>query len=200
MGQVIPPDSAENGQSGEPRQQTGGKNGWAAELWDWVKTIAIAFVIMVLLNMFVFNLSTVKGESMQPTLTASERLFINKVVYRFAEPKHGDVIVLKDPSDGPDKKEFLVKRIVGVPGDTIEVKNQKLYVNGVPQEEKYTDVPIEDPGFKPVKLEEGRYFVMGDNRHLGKSKDSRMFGSVKESDIVGRAEFIFWPLSEIKKL
>ncbi|AYB46416.1 signal peptidase I [Paenibacillus lautus] len=200
MGQVIPPDSTEHGENNGPQNQPAKKNGWAAELWDWVKTIAIAFVIMVLLNMFVFNLSMVKGESMQPTLVASERLFINKVVYRFSEPSHGDVIVLKDPSDGPDKKEFLVKRVVGVPGDTIEVKDQKLYVNGVAQEEGYTDVPIEDPGFEPVTLEEGRYFVMGDNRHLGKSKDSRMFGSVKESDIVGRAEFIFWPLSEIKKL
>ena len=200
MGQVIPPDSTEHGENNGPQNQPAKKNGWAAELWDWVKTIAIAFVIMVLLNMFVFNLSMVKGESMQPTLVASERLFINKVGYRFSEPSHGDVIVLKDPSDGPDKKEFLVKRVVGVPGDTIEVKDQKLYVNGVAQEEGYTDVPIEDPGFEPVTLEEGRYFVMGDNRHLGKSKDSRMFGSVKESDIVGRAEFIFWPLSEIKKL
>lgn len=200
MGQVISPDSTEQGENNGPQNQPGKKNSWAAELWDWVKTIAIAFVIMVLLNMFVFNLSMVKGESMQPTLVASERLFINKVVYRFAEPGHGDVIVLKDPSDGPDKKEFLVKRVVGVPGDTIEVKDQKLYVNGVAQQEGYTDVPIEDPGFEPITLEEGRYFVMGDNRHLGKSKDSRMFGSVKESDIVGRAEFIFWPLSEIKKL
>ncbi|MBT2763224.1 signal peptidase I [Paenibacillus sp. ISL-20] len=200
MGQVISPDSTEHGENNEPQNQPGKKNGWAAELWDWVKTIAIAFVIMVLLNMFVFNLSMVKGESMQPTLVASERLFINKVVYRFSEPSHGDVIVLKDPSDGPDKKEFLVKRVVGVPGDTIEVKDQKLYVNGVAKQEGYTDVPIEDPGFEPIVLEEGRYFVMGDNRHLGKSKDSRMFGSVKESDIVGRAEFIFWPLSEIKKL
>ena len=200
MGQVISPDSTEHGENNGPQNQPGKKNGWAAELWDWVKTIAIAFVIMVLLNMFVFNLSMVKGESMQPTLVASERLFINKVVYRFSAPSHGDVIVLKDPSDGPDKKEFLVKRVVGVPGDTIEVKDQKLYVNGVAQQEGYTDVPIEDPGFEPIVLEEGRYFVMGDNRHLGKSKDSRMFGSVKESDIVGRAEFIFWPLSEIKKL
>ena len=122
MGQVIPPDSTEHGENNGPQNQPAKKNGWAAELWDWVKTIAIAFVIMVLLNMFVFNLSMVKGESMQPTLVASERLFINKVVYRFSEPSHGDVIVLKDPSDGPDKKEFLVKRVVGVPGDTIEVR------------------------------------------------------------------------------
>ncbi|MGM1047047.1 signal peptidase I [Paenibacillus uliginis N3/975] len=200
MGQVIPPGSSENGDASNSQGKPAEKNSWAAELWDWVKTIAIAFCIMVLLNMFVFNLSMVKGESMKPTLEASERLFINKLVYRFADPNRGDVIVLKDPSTGPDRKEFLVKRVIGLPGDTVEVKGHILYVNGEAQEEPYTDVPIEDPDFGPVTLEEGRYFVMGDNRHLRKSKDSREFGSVKESDIVGRAEFILWPLSKIKGL
>ena len=200
MGQVIPPGPGGDGDASDSQGKPVEKNSWATELWDWVKTIAIAFCIMVLLNMFVFNLSMVKGESMEPTLEASERLFINKLVYRFADPGRGDVIVLKDPSNGPDKKEFLVKRIVGLPGDTVEVKGHILYVNGVAQEESYTDVPIEDPDFAPLTLEEGSYFVMGDNRHLRKSKDSREFGSVKESDIVGRAEFILWPLSKIKGL
>ncbi|WP_106768944.1 signal peptidase I [Paenibacillus faecalis] len=200
MGQIIPPGSNESEDTSNAKGKSAGKNGWAAELWDWVKTIAIAFGIMVLLNMFVFNLSMVKGESMEPTLEASERLFINKLVYRFSEPDRGDVIVLKDPSTGPDQKEFLVKRIIGIPGDTVEVKGHILYVNGVAQDEPYTDSPIEDPDFGPVKLEEDRYFVMGDNRHLRKSKDSREFGSIKRSDIVGRAEFILWPLSEIKGL
>lgn len=200
MGQFIPPDSSENGDAVTPPDFAPEKSSWVTELWDWVKTIAIAFCIMVLLNMFVFNLSMVKGESMQPTLEESERLFINKMVYRFADPDRGDVIVLKDPSNGPDKKEFLVKRIVGLPGDTVEVKGHILYVNGEAQEETYTDVPIEDPDFAPVTLEEGRYFVMGDNRHHRKSKDSREFGSVKQSDIVGRAEFILWPLSKVRGL
>lgn len=200
MGQLNSPGSSDNGDQVNPQEAAAEKNSWVTELWDWVKTIAIAFCIMVLLNMFVFNLSMVKGESMQPTLEASERLFINKLVYQFADPDRGDVIVLKDPSNGPDKKEFLVKRIVGLPGDTVEVKGHILYVNGEAQEESYTDVPIEDPDFAPITIEEDHYFVMGDNRHLRKSKDSREFGSVKESDIVGRAEFILWPLSKIKGL
>ncbi|NMO98089.1 signal peptidase I [Paenibacillus lemnae] len=197
MGQTVPPDST--GKNEAPESNKSG-NSFGAELWDWFKTIAIAFCIMMLLNVFVFNLSMVKGESMEPTLTASERLFINKIGYRFSDPQRGDVIVLKDPSDGPDKKEFLVKRVVGVPGDTVEVKGHILYVNGEAQEEKYTDVPIEDPDMEPVTLEKNHYFVMGDNRHFQKSKDSRRFGSVNKSDIVGKAEFIFWPLSEIKGL
>lgn len=200
MKQAFPPDSSGNEDTTGSADKPAGKNSLSAELWDWVKTIAIAFGIMVLLNMFVFNLSMVKGESMEPTLEASERLFINKIVYRFAEPARGDVIVLRDPSEGPDKKDFLVKRVVGIPGDAIEVKGHILYVNGKPQEEAYTDVPIEDPDFGPLKLEDGRYFVMGDNRHFQKSKDSRKFGSISKSHIVGRAEFIFWPLTKIKGL
>lgn len=200
MNQAFPPEPNGNEDNTGPADKASGKNSLSAELWDWVKTIAIAFAIMVLLNMFVFNLSMVKGESMEPTLEASERLFINKIVYRFADPGRGDVIVLKDPSNGPDKKDFLVKRIVGTPGDVIEVKGHMLYINGKAQEETYTDVPIEDPDFGPLKLEDGRYFVMGDNRHFQMSKDSRKFGSITKTEIVGRAEFIFWPLSKIKGL
>lgn len=79
---------------------------WGAELWDWVKTIVIAFVIMMLLNLFVFNLSMVKGQSMQPTLVEKDRLFVNKIVYDFGTPSRSDVIVLRDPSEGVEKKIF----------------------------------------------------------------------------------------------
>ncbi|GIO32144.1 MULTISPECIES: signal peptidase I [Paenibacillus] len=176
------------------------KRSFAAEVWDWAKTIVIAFVIMMLLNLFVFNLSMVKGQSMQPTLHERERLFIDKIVYDFKTPSRGEIVVLHDPSNGPDRKEYLVKRVIGVPGDTVEVKNHKLYVNGEPQTEPYTEVEIQDPDFGPLKLDKDHYFVMGDNRHLGASKDSRSFGSVSAKDIVGRAEFIFWPVSQIRGL
>ena len=187
----------EQNQNSVPEQS--GKS-WTAELWDWVKTIVVAFVIMMLLNLFVFNLSMVKGQSMQPTLVEHDRLFVNKMVYHFGEPSRSDVIVLRDPSEGTGKKDYLVKRIVGLPGDTIEVKDHHLYVNGVQQTESYTDIEVQDPDFGPITLESDRFFVMGDNRHEGKSKDSRLFGSITSSEIVGKAEFIFWPFFEMKKL
>lgn len=108
--------------------------------------------------------------------------------------------MLRDPSEDVGRKDYLVKRIVGLPGDTIEVKDHLLYVNGVKQAESYTDIEVQDPDFGPITLEPDHYFVMGDNRHEGKSKDSRMFGSITSSEIVGKAEFIFWPFSEMKKL
>lgn len=180
---------------GEPK-----KAGWKAELWDWVKTVVVVFVIMMLLNLFVFNLSMVKGQSMQPTLVERERLFVNKIIYDFSTPKHGEVVVLHDPSQDDTKKEFLVKRVIGVPGDVVEVKEHKLYLNGQLQQEDYIDVDIQDEDFAEITLGDDQYFVMGDNRHLGESKDSRYFGTVTSDLIVGRAEFIFWPFNKIRGL
>ncbi|WP_339304266.1 signal peptidase I [Paenibacillus sp. FSL R5-0519] len=189
--------SEERNQPPKPEQP---EKSWVVELWDWVKTIVVAFVIMMLLNLFVFNLSMVKGQSMQPTLVERDRLFVNKIVYHLDTPSRSDVIVLRDPSEGVEKKDFLVKRIVGLPGDTIEVRDHHLYVNGEQQAETYTDIEVQDPDFGPITLEPDHFFVMGDNRHEGKSKDSRVFGSITSDQIVGKAEFIFWPFSELKKL
>ncbi|MEK0312688.1 signal peptidase I [Cohnella sp. 56] len=173
---------------------------WRRELWEWLRALGIAFTIVILLWAFVFRLSTVKGESMQPTLYEHEWLFVNKIAYELGKPKAGDVVILKDPSDGPDKKKYLVKRIIGVPGDTIEGRGGQLYVNGELRVEPYTDSEIEDGDFGPVQVGEGKYFIMGDNRHLGASKDSRTFGEVDESILLGRTEFIMWPIVRWKVL
>ncbi|WP_018753446.1 signal peptidase I [Paenibacillus sanguinis] len=173
---------------------------WVAELWDILKTMVVAFLIMLLLNVYVFNLSMVKGQSMEPTLKEQERLFVDKLVYWFTDPRQGEVVILKDPSMDAGRKSFLVKRVVAVPGDTVEVRNQLLIVNGQPLNEVYTDTLIEDGDMEEQVLGEGQYFVMGDNRHAGRSKDSRYFGSVSEELIVGRAEFVFWPVGRVRGL
>jgi signal peptidase I len=177
-----------------------GTQSFMTELWDWVKSIGTALVIVFVLHTFVFNLSTVKGSSMQPTLEDGEWLFVNKWVYWVGEPKRGDVVILKDPSGGFGKREYLVKRIVALPGDTVEVKNHELYVNGEKYNEPYIDVQFEDADFSSLTVEKGHYFVIGDNRHAGASRDSRSFGSVPDEMIKGRADFILWPLKKIKKL
>jgi len=173
---------------------------WAVELWEWVRTLAIALTVVLLLHYFVFNLSTVEGHSMEPTLSEKEWLFVNKVSYLFAEPERGEVVILKDPSDRPDKKEFLVKRIVGIPGDIIEIRDGQLYRNSELIVERYTDTEIEDADTEPYKLEAGMYFVMGDNRHAHASFDSRSFGAVSRDAIRGRADFILWPITKLKAL
>ena len=114
--------------------------------------------------------------------------------------KRGDVVILKDPSDGEARKEYLVKRIVGMPGDTLEIRKGELYINGELKVESYTDAPIEDGDFGPTTVSPGHFFVLGDNRHLNASKDSREFNEVPADLIKGRADMIVWPISKWAKL
>ncbi|MBW4085115.1 signal peptidase I [Paenibacillus sp. S150] len=174
--------------------------GWVRDVRDWAITAVVVFALMSLLNIFVFNVSTVIGQSMQPTLFEGEKLIINKLALTFKSPGRGDVIVLHDPSTGPDRKDYLVKRIIGIPGDRVEVRNHRLYVNGKLTVEPYVDTEIQDPDFAQLTVEEGTYFVMGDNRHAGASKDSRYFGSVPQCSIVGKAAYIWWPLGKANAL
>lgn len=167
------------------------------ELWDWTKSIIIAFVIVLIIHQFVFNLSKVDGQSMEPTLENKERLFVNRIIYLVGQPSYEDVVILRDPRGG---RQYLVKRVVALPGDTIEINNQRLYVNGELKEEPYTATLIEDGDFGPVTVDEDHYFVMGDNRYRDQSLDSRKLGSVSSHLIKGRAEFIIWPLNKINKL
>lgn len=173
---------------------------WRKDLFFILKTCIITFVIMLLLNQYVFNLTVIKGQSMLPTLANQERMFVDKLIYYFYAPQHGEVVVLKDPTSKDKRNSFLVKRIIGVPGDRVQIKNHKLYINNEIVNEPYTDVQIEDDDMPLIKLKTGEFFVMGDNRHAGKSKDSRYFGSVRKEDIVGRAEFIIWPIYTIRSL
>lgn len=173
---------------------------WLVELMDWIKTFAIAFAVVLLLHFFVFNLSKVEGHSMEPTLTEHEWLFVNKIIYIVGKPKFGDVVILREPGSGTGEKKYLVKRIVGLPGDRIEVHDQRLYRNGELVDEPYTDSLIEDMSYGPEIINEGHYFVMGDNRHARASLDSRSFHAVPEELIQGRAEFILWPYNEIRAL
>lgn len=169
-----------------------------AEVWDWIKSIALALIIVFIIHQFVFNLSKVDGFSMQPTLQHGERLFVNKIVYLLKEPKHSDIVILKDPRR--DKKQRLVKRVIAVPGDTVEIREHRLYVNGEQVDEPYTATRIQGAGFGPLLVEEGQYFVLGDNRHLGESLDSRDFGAIDRKLIEGRADFIVWPITHLDKL
>ncbi|WP_052099116.1 signal peptidase I [Paenibacillus stellifer] len=182
------------------RHQASPGRKFSSGLKEWVIMVVSVFAVMSLLNLFVFNISMVKGHSMQPTLYEGERLFINKIALAFERPKRGDVIVLHDPSSGPSRKEYLVKRVVAIPGDVVEVRDHKLYINGKPGEEPYVDTVIEDEDFAPVTVGKDQFFVMGDNRHAGASKDSRYFGAVPLDLIVGRVSFIWWPLSKIHAL
>lgn len=141
----------------------------------------------------------VGSESMDPTLHGCEgctndRLLINKLAYDIKAPKRGDIALFEDQRGG---KKTLIKRVVGLPGDELELRNGKLSVNGEPLQESYVKNDSCKPGypktcsFGPVTVPENHYFMMGDNRT--RSLDSRFFGPVPEDDLIGEALVLFWP-------
>ncbi|TBL71172.1 signal peptidase I [Paenibacillus thalictri] len=171
-----------------------------AEIWEWFKAIVAALLLVVLVHQFGFHLSSVAGSSMQPTLYEGELLFINKTLRFIGSPRRGDIVIIRSTDPAQLSHPYLVKRVVGLPGDTVEVRQNQLFVNDEPLTESYTDGPVEDGRFIPYTVDEDSYFVMGDNRHRSASYDSRSFGAVSAGQIEGRAECILWPFNKFKVL
>lgn len=165
----------------------------------WSKEIIVALILVWLLLTFVAQNSTVYGTSMTPTLQNGEMIIMNKFIYRFTEPARGDVIVFKydDPTKG---EERLIKRVIGLPGDSVEIIDGAVYINGTKYDEsKYLQIATEIQGdiSYPFVVPENSYFVMGDNR--ANSKDSRYstVGAVPKDRIIGKASFRIWPLDKL---
>jgi signal peptidase I len=161
---------------------------------DFVETILIALGFALLIREYVLMVSLVPSGSMIPTFQIRDRLFVNRFIYRFSVPKRGDIIVFKSIIDDKD----YVKRCIGLPGETIELKSGYVYINekllvlaGVDVQRDYTD-------FGPVTVPEKSYFVLGDNR--ANSKDSRYWGFVPHDHLMGKSLFTFWPLSQMRVL
>lgn len=156
----------------------------------WIESLGLAMAIALLINVFLAQSFRVDGASMEPSLFNGERVMLEKVTYRVKEPARGDVIVLRVEGES----QPYIKRIVGLPGDQIEVDHHQLVINGVPLNEDYTYGPTYGD-FGPLTVPNGTYFVMGDNRN--NSLDSRFptVGPVKRTQIVGRAIFRYWPVT-----
>lgn len=168
------------------------------EIWSWIKTLILAVVIALVIRNYVFALYIVDGSSMQPTLADGQILMVNNFTYKLGEPDHGDVIVFKIEGITPGRGNWLVggdalvKRVIGLPGETVFIQNGHVYVNGVPLDENYVDCEITD-NYGPITVEADMLFVLGDNRHPQGSMDSRSFGQVPISSVVGRADFVVLP-------
>jgi signal peptidase I len=154
------------------------------------ETVIPAVIIALFINLFLAQATQVLGQSMEPTLHSSQRVVIEKVSYRLHGPRRGDIIVI----DSPDQSEMLIKRVVGLPGETIEVKNGRVIIDGELLEETWT---FRQGGghFGPQTVPPLHVFVLGDNR--GASNDSRNFGPVRIDDIVGQAWISYWPPGEL---
>jgi len=164
---------------------------------EYVETIVIALLVAVLLRVFVVSAYRVSSGSMENSLVEGDYIFVNKLAYTLSPPKIGDVIVFTNPFD-PSRD--YIKRIVAVEGQTVEIIDKTLYVDGlvadIPAGLKHTDDKIlpsvlsRRDNFGPMLVPEGQYFVMGDNRD--DSQDSRFWGSVAKNDIKGKAVFVYF--------
>jgi signal peptidase I len=157
---------------------------------EFLIILLVSFVLVFgFVRPFVVEAFWIPSASMVPTLKYGDRVLVNKFIYRFTEPERGDVIVFKSV-EGDD--EDLIKRVVGVPGDEIAVRDGKLFVNGEPQKEPYVNKKYPDRSFyAPTTVPKDHVFAMGDNR--ANSQDSRIFGPVPEENIEGEAFLRFWP-------
>ncbi|OGZ17687.1 MAG: signal peptidase I [Candidatus Nealsonbacteria bacterium RBG_13_36_15] len=170
-------------------------------LWEVSKIIIIALAIVVPIRFFLFQPFIVKGSSMETNFHGGDYLIIDEISYRFRQPQRGEVIVFKYPHD-PSQR--YIKRIVGLPGETIEVKDGQIFVSKENEETKLLDESpyLSEHQFTPgnliVTLKENEYFVLGDNRVF--SSDSRYWGAVAENYIVGRALFRAWPPQDLAKI
>ncbi|MEW6723737.1 MAG: signal peptidase I [Bacillota bacterium] len=168
---------------------SGKERRWA---WELFQTIALALVLAVVIRAYVVITYRVDGPSMENTLHSGERLFVNRMVYRFRPPERGEIIVFSYPLD--PSRDFI-KRIVGLPGDRVEMRQGVVYINGEPLEEPYLS-RRPPSNFPPVVVPENSVFVLGDNR--GNSEDSRYFGAVPYELIKGPIFLRYWPLGSFR--
>ncbi|MCL6430176.1 MAG: signal peptidase I [Anaerolineae bacterium] len=186
----TPLEQGEPGQAAAPRRR--GVLGHLAGFFrEVLETVLPAMVIVLVINMFLAQATRVEGQSMEPSLHDNQRLIIEKVSYYVHPPRRGDIVVLKLPNH---RSDALIKRVIGLPGETVEIRDGVVLINGEPLDEPYLNQSTYQ-GMPPRVVPEGEVFVLGDNR--GFSNDSRAFGFVPFSDIVGRAWFRYWPPSEI---
>lgn len=157
----------------------------AKEIALWVFEIVLAIVIAFVFVYFIGQKTTAVGQSMEPTVGAGKKVWINKAAYILATPKHGDVIVFKP--NGNKNAHSSIKRVIGLPGDTVQIKDGKVYINGEEQKEQFDAMTDAGLAKDEIKLDIEEYFVLGDNRN--NSEDSRYadIGLVKLDDIEGKA-------------
>ena len=158
--------------------------------------VVVCIIVLLFIIQYVFSITKVVGNSMNPTLKDEELLILNKFKYRFTDIKRGEIISLKY-----DNTKYLIKRVIGLPGENVSILNSKLYINDKEFQEAYISSDLtydnfylKDLGYE--KIPDGMYLVLGDNRV--DSLDSREIGLVKKEDVIGKISFRFWPLNQIK--
>ncbi len=166
---------------------------------SWAVTIVVALGITLVVKTWFYQPYSIPSTSMVPTLEVGDRVVVSKLN---TDPGRGDIIVFErpanDPASGPDAPDVLIKRVIGMPGDTVSATDGKVYVNGKPLREAYLPTGTMTDIAEPIDVPAGHYLVMGDNRRV--SQDGRVFGPISKRLIVGRAILRIWPIGRFGKL
>ena len=199
------PECGENqtdGQSEEPENwdipHNEKKTSWKREVWEWLKIIFSAAVIAWALNTFIIANSEVPSGSMENTIMTGDRVIGSRLSYKFEDPQRGDIVIFRFPDN---EKIFYVKRIIGMPGDTVDIVDGKVYLNGSsePLDEPYIREPMEVEPAMHFEVPEDSYFMMGDNRNY--SLDARRWQNtyVKREKIIAKVLFRYFPKPGVLK-
>lgn len=193
----LPPEDSGARPPAPPEPDRGRRVGppWRA-VAEWGAVILLALVVALVIRGFFLQAFFIPSASMADTLEVDDRVLVNKLSYDFGDPSRGDIIVFERPDDGIDDGiDNLIKRVVGLEGERVAIRDNTLMIDGDPVEESYVDDSEDSPDFGPVTVPNDHVFVMGDNRD--DSRDSRAFGPVPESEITGRAFIRIWPLTSL---
>jgi len=195
----TPPNSPE--ESAKTKKTDRDQNGWLF-IWDLVKVVVIALVIIIPIRYYVIQPFIVSGSSMEPTFENGQYLIVNELDYHISNPQRGDVIVFKYPKN---TSEYFIKRVIGLPGEKVLIQNGKVIIyntanpNGFTLNETYLPAGLytEATTDQPITLGPDEYFVLGDNRPA--SSDSRFWGDVPSNDIVGKVVLRAYPFSQFTR-
>ena len=203
------PEAAETGDEAAPRTGLAKLVGpVGANVIEWIVVVAGAVGLALVIKAFVLQAFFIPSLSMAPTLEVGDRVLVNKLAYRIGDVSRGDIVVFERPaSESASNIPDLIKRVVGLPGESIVIEDNQVFVDGEALPETYlpdgtvtttTTAPLKCSRATPCTVGDGQVWVMGDNRT--DSKDSRFFGPIQESTIVGRAFVIVWPLDRLSLL
>ena len=163
------------------------------EIKEWAQAILTAVILALLIRTFLFEIILVDGESMLPTLHHGDRVFVNKIGYILGGPKHGDIVIFKNPNNPRDN---FVKRVIGLPGDTVRITDGVVYRNDEPLTEDYINEPsISD--YPSTVVPEDTIFALGDNRNRSLDSTDPVIGFIPMDNLLGKAKLRVWPFNDI---
>lgn len=169
--------------------------GIVKELFGWIVFIVVVVAASYLIVTFVGQRTEVSGSSMETTLSSGDQLIVDKISYRFRDPKRYDIVVFPYRYE---ENTYYIKRIIGLPGETVQIVDGMVYINGSLLNEHYGNEVIEDPGSaaEPITLGDDEYFVLGDNRNNSQDSRASNVGLIHRDELLGRAWVRIWPLDQ----